>query len=269
MPNIFTKIKKGAKKVLANKTVAEARTFLGNRYGTKQSITGLKMGQVVADVARLKNLVNVEKKQLDIQFESSLLVGQCSVNGYGYYVKDVTPIFARGVGSSGRTGDSIKLTGASMRVQLRGQTNCSTARKLTMYLVRREDQSTTVSTVVLDMFDPDVITSMIDLNSQRNVDHLREAKIIAKKSMYLPVQFAADVNTYSKSVKDYAFNFKLNNHLRYDRNTDTPTSKYFVIILCNTGNLATTPSTLVNIANPLNNTGVEFEMSLKFWCVDN
>lgn len=214
----------------------------------------------------LKNMVNAEKKMIDNTLLTTT-VGQCKINATGAIYQDITPVIAQGDGYNARNGRSLKFCGMQLRLQLHQQASVHDGAKFTLYVVIPEDPIPLAQSL-LEFFDNDVITGIVDYNSNRNPDFMKNYKIIAKKTMTIrPDNYSGAPQV----VRDYQFNLKLNHHLRYDKNTSTVTEgSMYLFVVCNTGNAdPTNASTLGGIGHSGANTGFNAYIANRFWYYDN
>lgn len=264
----------------AKKTIkrgARAATkAVGKRYKMSYGRKGLKVGKnsvakIAKDVMFLKSRLNAEKKFRlgDVQLGN---VAQMNFNALGFQTHDLTPLWSQGLTETNRIGNSLKLTGFNMKIQLRGEFNTYTARRLKMLFIKTTDTTSSLTSIVQDMLDPNPLTGIVDYHSNWDYsDNKRVHKVIRTVPMYLPQNDIATQNVSFKAIKDYNISLKLNDILRFETNASTSPNDYrfFILILCDTGNYAATNSTNPGCMIPEAFTGVEYQFHNKFWYLDN
>lgn len=262
-----------AKKTFKRGTRAATKAT-GKRYGVSYGRQGLKMSKssvsrIAKDVMMIKSRLNVEKKSKTGLVQTGE-VAQMDGNTFGFVTHDLTPIWTQGVGEDQRVGNSLKLTGFNMKIQLRGQQNCTSARRMKLMIIKTTDTTTPLANIVNDIFDPNPLTGIIDFHSNWDYsDNKRVHKVIRTFPMYLR---SPDQGTQAaRSIKDYNISLKLNDVLRFENNlVSSPNDcRYFLLIMCDTGNhgggASSNPGCMVQDFN----SGVEYQFHNKFWLVDN
>lgn len=186
------------------------------RVGAVKSLTNL-----AKDVKMIQERLNVEKKFVTLHNLDSGLgmgIGQVAGNFDGAAAPSVSPLVNEGTGSDERTGAQVRFTGISMRLQLSGQTACDAGLKAHVYLLR-VPAAWSVSDTIARFMNPDPISDHRDTNSFRNLDFMREIKIMGKKKISLPARSHA---TADPQVRDYSFNFKVDEKTRYADGNNVP-----------------------------------------------
>jgi len=266
----------------AKKTVkrgARAATkATGKRYGVSYGRQGLKMSKssvsrIAKDVMMIKSRLNVEKKSKTGLVQLGT-VAQMNQNTFGFVTHDLTPLWTQGVGEDQRVGNSLKLSGYNMKIQLRGMTSCYTSRRMKLMIIKTTDTTTPLANIVNDILDPNPLTGIIDYHSQWDyADNKRVHKVIRTVPMYLSKQSVVpgSGNDTFAAINDYNISLKLQDVIRFENNlVSSPNDcRYFVVILCDTGNRAGSASTNPGCMVPAANSGVEYQFHDKFWYVDN
>lgn len=265
----FRKIKKLAKK---------ATKAAGKRYEMSYGRRGLRMSKhsipkIVKDVEMIKDRLNVEKK-LKTGLVQTGSVAQANADLPGFVTHDLTPIWAQGTGESDRVGNSLKLTGFHMKLQIKGQTQTSTTRRLKIQLIKTTRPSTIpLDNIINDMYDPNPLTGFVDYHSDRDYsDNQKTEKVIRTVYFNLTNQGSVWGGDPYVMMCNKTIPVKLDDVLRFESNAVTSPNdcRYFVVIFCDIGNKS-------GIANTSNlgvmlqdiNTGVEYQFHNKFWYVDN
>lgn len=275
--SFFSKARKYAKK---------ATKAVGKRYGTSVGRRGIrisrkganrmysegqKVAKLAAQVGSIMERLNVEKKSKTglVQLGN---VAQMNQNTFGFVTHDLTPLWTQGVGEDQRVGNSLKLTGYNMKIQLRGQQNTVSARRMKLMIIKTTDTTTPLINIVNDILDPNPLTGIIDYHSQWDYsDNKRVHKVLRTVRMYIkPPEFSTGSQS-EKSIRDYNISLRLNDVLRFENNLvqEPNDCRYFLVILCDTGNLSATGSTNPGSMVPTGLSGVEYQFHDKFWYVDN
>jgi hypothetical protein len=254
-------VKKGAKKAWS-----AIKTATGNRYGRgRKQIISKGLPQMAKDINNLKALINVEKKYIDATYNQSF--GQVFNNFAGTTILDITPVISQNVNYNGRTGQSVKLTGATIHMQLwqqtAGQNQCKI--KFEIYYVKGTPEPT--GTHFTQLYDPNPLLGIVDYNSDRQPNFYSEYKKIATKYCNFPAeQFAAQTNQ-SKNMK---IHLKLNHHLRYDKNAiDLKNGQILIVAFAENGNNDPTNVSTLGVPTKAAATGYNWNMFTRFYYVDN
>ena len=272
MPStIYTRARKTLRRGAAAATKAT-----GKRYGVSYGRKGLKVGKssvskLAKDVMYIKSRLNVEKKFRlgDVQTGS---VAQMNYNALGFQTHDLTPLWSQGLTETNRIGNSLKLTGFNMKIQLRGQPECYTDRRMKMLFIRTTDTTSSLTNIVQDMLNVNPLTGVVDYHSNWDYsDNKRVHKVIKTVPMFLKNNQVLNGALQLKSIRDYTISLKLQDTLRFESNTATSPNDYrfFILILCDTGNIATSDSTNNGCMVQTQSSGVEYQYHTKTWYVDN
>ena len=259
-------------KSFGRKLFNKGKKVAKKRYFTKKGLP--KVGTMVKDVMRLKRLMNVEKKYVDIA-EESHQVGQFSATSvsaytYGYKMHDITPTISQGTTVAERTGNSVKLTGATMRIQVyhtQNQVNINTA----FIDIFEVDQAKSINdTTALEIFDknPFYGTSIIDSASQRNPNYRNVFKKIASRRVNMP----SDDLSNDAGLRYIDIHLKLNKHLKFNGSNSAPVNcQYIAFYRASNGNISPTYSYSggEKFASNTAITGYIANVVTKWWYVDN
>lgn len=265
----------------AKKYAKKATKAVGKRYGVSYGRKGLRMSKsslsrIDKDVQMIKSRLNVEKK-LKVGLVQTGTVAQANQNTYGFVTHDLTPLWTQGVGEDQRVGNSLKLTGFHMKLQLRGQQYTGTKRRLKIMLIKTTRPGTiTLDNIVEDMFDINPLTGFVDYHSDRDYsDNQKTEKVLRTVYMTLGdkpyTDSFGDGEPYAQ-IADRTIALKLQDVLRFENNlTSAPNdARYFVVMLCDTGNKSTSSSsTNPGVMIQPQRTGVEYQFHNKFWYCDN
>lgn len=241
------------------------------RYGAKKVYRRYAKGgvsQVVKDVAMLKAMVNVEKKYLDNTYSDS--VGQVLGNLTGVVYKDITPIPVQNVAFNGRTGQSIKLVSASLNIILNNQSAQRVGQRVRFEIYQVKGDPKTLTGINNELYDVNPLTSIVDYMSNRNPNNYGDFRKICTRRVYYPPEQHSGAGAAARQ-RTLKINLKLNHHLRFDKNSLTLVSgQIFIFAVTETGNSSpAVASTLPNIANAAVSTGIDYDISSRFYYVDN
>jgi len=254
-------VKRAAKKA---GRVVKKRYFKGKGYGRPNLST------MVRDLALVKRSLNVEKKHIQSTITSGINVGQTNGNSdAGTAMYDITPGITQGVGYSQMTGNSVKLTSMSLKLQIKQQSATQHPMKVKMIIFKVMGQPQTPATIQTGnrLLDLNPITSLTDYNSERNVNYFREYRVIKTKTLYLqPDPVSGEI-----MLQNYSVIMKMNHHLKWNNNTTTlADGQICVSFTCDSGNnSATTASTNTNIPIQKINSGATIQFFTKYYYVDN
>ena len=250
------------------KSYTKAKKFAKKRYTSKSG--GLRISQLVKDVALVKRSLNVEKKHIQSSITSNINVGQTNGNAdAGTALYDITPVITQGVGYSNMTGNSVKLVSMSLKLQIKqmSATQHPMKVKMVIFKVFGTPQAANAIQTGNRLFDLNPITSLTDYNSERNVNYFKEYRVIKTKTLYLmPDPVSGEI-----MLQNYSVAMKMNHHLKYNQNTTTLTDgQLCVSFTCDSGNNSTSVvSTNANIPILKINSGATIQFFTKFYYVDN
>lgn len=223
----------------------------------------------------ISSRLNVEKNYVDRNVFTGV-VGQVYNNGDGVQILDVTPIISQGDGQGQRHGNSLKVTGLSLPLQISGQINCLNARKvrLTLLRVRSADNGVTASEAWEQYMDVNPLNGLRDMSAPKNyragshdgVTCIRSSTYNLKAPAILQ---GATMDT-EQSVFSTKFNVKLQEVFRYAINGDNLPDglRYYLVIQCDSGNAGGVAST-VDVPVKIDQSAIEYRLSQRSWYVDN
>lgn len=257
-------IKKFVKKT-AKKVWKGVKTATGNRYGRgMKQIVSKGLPQMARDINNLKTLLNVEKKQKENTYSS--ICGQVNADSNGAYVVDITPIFSQNVTYTGRTGRSVKLTGATLHWQFQEQTAQLVRMKVKIHIIRIIGNPFTTSPLT-EYFDVNPLTSLVDYYSDRNPQNFKQFKTLATRTLTM---YPDQMTTTGRCITS-KIHLKLNHHIKYGNDADgIVDGQIYALVVCENGNCNfTTASTKTEIPITAPNTGLQVRMYSRFYAVDN
>ena len=259
-------------KSYARRLLNKGKKMARKRYLTKRGLP--KVGRIMKDIKQLKRSFNVEKKYVDIP-EASHAVGQFSatsatVYSYGYKTHDITPFIQQGLQVGNRTGNSVKIIGASMRIQLYHNTNQISSNYAYLDIFRVDFAQTINDTLATKVFDPNPFytSAVIDGQSLRNMNYTGVFKKICSRKIYIP----ADQHEQDRGVKYVNVNLRLNDKIKYNEIGGTPLNcQYIMVYRAANGNISDLFSYSGTEKFPVvtNTTGYIANTVTKWWFVDN
>lgn len=258
--------KKG-KSMLRRAGAAAKKRYMA-KPGGRKSTGGVRVAKMAKDIMYLKSVLNPEKKRYTYT-EANLLVGQVNGNADGLFNRDVTPVMNQGVTYDTRNGASIKLHSSIYHFQLAQQAGAVGKIKAMIEIWEVKGDPLTGFTFSNEHWDPNTFTGVRDFNCQINPDHYMKARCLARRS----ISVAADQTTGEKLLTDVKipllYNKGQGKHIRYEKDSNTVASgQMYLIIRCDRGNIATTPSGL-NVPDVGINTGLIFNYNRVDYYYDN
>ena len=245
------------------------------RYGIGKGKGGFKFAKLAADLEMVKSRLNVEKKEVRSDVITTNF-GQVAVNSDGAYIADLTQAINQGIGETQRIGNSLKVTGMSLPIQISGQANNFNGGKIRMTLlrVRSADNNVTGQEAFNKVWELNPLTAVRDFNAPRAYRNSKTDGISVVRSMtcYLPKRENVGTTTGSlyRQVKTTRMSVKLNDIWRYTENSDTLPAglKYYLVFQADTGNAGSTASTRdIPITDTF--TGYDLRLAQRTWFVDN
>ena len=255
--------KKYAKKKLGQ--VAKSALTYGKRRYMKRSSGAIKTGKLARDVLMLKRMVNVEKKSY-VYGPTSNNAGQCTGNASSAICNDITPTPAQGLLNTNITGNSFKLTGAYVELQLTQQSALHVPSHFIFEMWHVVGTPESTGTALTQLFNSSTFTGIIDAYSTRNQDHFADYRCMKKWK----VAFPQDALSGNVQVKTLQFALKLDKHIRLNSSGVVQNGQMLMTVRGNYGNSSsTTASTLANVGTTAINTGALLIFTTKYWFVDN
>ena len=252
----------------------------GKRYAKKRYLrkgagykTGVRFNKLIQDVKLIKNSLNTEKKYCDQQ--QVITVGQ--VNGAlgGEHCAHILPTISHGTGGiANRVGNSIKLTGISVKFQVIAQDPLFRVAegKFRFVVFEPKDQNQTAILSLQTLYDQNQITGLYDYNSERNIEEFKNFRIICNKTFKVPDgNDATGAATLQPTFFSRHFALKMNHHVKYENTGNTQVAgKLLWAVMFDHGNASTTvTSTNTNIPVTQTESGYKMNVVIKSWYVDN
>lgn len=230
-------------KKFAKKVARKVGRAVRKRYYGKGK---LNVARIAKDVQMVKNLINVEKKRLEVAntIGTPVTLGQVNGNTSGAQIIDITPLITAGTGNDSRTGNVVKMTSFYHRFQIGQQgNNTKQGRIIIEYWKVKGNNLPATSATLEKLFNNNVFMtggvggSYIDYQSSRNPDYFSDFIPIAKKVVYMK----ADSTSGDLVNQTFAIAKKFNHHIRYDPGTTNVISgQILMTIRCDVGNRSTT-----------------------------
>lgn len=260
---------------IARKVVRKGARYAKKRYMRKGAGygSGVRLNKLASDLRLLKNSLNTEKKYADQQ--QVITVGQVNGGVGGEHCAHILPTITHGTGGiANRVGNSIKLTGISVKFQVIAQD--STFRvaegKFRFIIFEPKDQNQTAILSLQTLYDPNQITGLYDYNAERNIEEFKNFRIICNKTFKVPDgNDAIGAATLQPTFFSRHFSLKMNHHVKYENSGNTQVAgKLLWAVLFDHGNCSTSViSTNSNIPITATDTGYKMNVVIKSWYVDN
>uniref|UniRef100_UPI004047D14F hypothetical protein n=1 Tax=Yoonia sp. TaxID=2212373 RepID=UPI004047D14F len=229
--------------------------------------------RIIHDVKLLKNLINAEKKRLEVGTAVTTTVGQLNLNGSGHSLFEMTPNLSQGITNSSRIGNSVKWTGSMIRFQFQQQSATSQPRvvKIFMFQVIGKPYSTVSNAI--EFLDPNKFLSNLnssaviyDNNSLRNQDNFKTFKLIRVKKVYVP----ADEINGVEMIRNVDMPIKLKeHHLKWNDNGELTKGQVICLIVADGGNINSSNSTLTGVPQQNGSTGIKYFYTMDHYYIDN
>jgi len=242
------------------------------RYGIGKGKGGFKFGKLAQDVEMIKSRLNVEKKEVRSDVVTTNF-GQVNGNSDGAYVADLTQAINQGIGETQRIGNSLKVTGMSMPIQLTQMPDLRTSAKvrITLLRVRSADGSVTTNEAFNKVWETNPLSGVRDYNAPRAYRNSKTDGISVVRSMtcYLKSDGNDSTGEARKVTKTLRFSVKLDDIWRYTENSDTLPAglKYYLVFQSDLGNAGSNSTRDVPVQ--IQNTGIELRLAQRTWFVDN
>lgn len=244
------------------------------RYGIGKGRGGFKFAKLAADLEMVKSRLNVEKKEVRSDVITTD-IGQVFANSEGAYVADLTQAISQGIGETQRIGNSLKVTGMSMPIQLTQQQFGYQGHKVKMTLlrVRSADNGTSAVEALNKVWETNPLTGVRDYNAPRAYRNSKTDGISVIRTMtcYVPARQTNSTGANLRSTKTLQFNVKLNDVWRYTENSDTVPSglKYYLVFQVDTGNADLSSASTRDVPVPDSQSGLTLRLAQRTWFVDN
>lgn len=238
-------------------------------YGVAKDLASLRK-----DVKEMKKRQNVEKNYVDKDVTTTE-IGQCVANVDGIRAFDVTPAIPQGDGQGNRHGNSLKITGMSFPMSFIGQSNCHSARKIRVSLMRVRDNNNNSSAddVYSQYWDVNPLNGLRDFNAPRNYRNAKHDGVTCIRSkVYMLKATQHDMTTEREQSHFSAkFNVTLQDIFRYINNGDQLPDgmRYWLVFQTDSGNRNSSTDSTLDVPIQLQNTGIVTRVSQRAWYVDN
>lgn len=260
MPNFKKSIRRFAKK---GAQAAKRRYFKGRGYSKPQFY------QMARDLTKIKAALNTEKKSVSTIELTNTNIGQCNADANtGQAIIDITPLIDQGVGYNERTGNSVKLVSMAVKGQVKQMTNTRHPMRIKVVYFKLRGIPEGASTIQSNnmLFDVNPITTVTDLQSDRNLNYFRQFQVLKTQYLYLP----ADPTNGERMIRNFSFVTKMNHHIKYNQDTNTITEgQLLMAFYCDSGNVSTSTASTLNVPIQAVSSGATLQYHTKFFYVDN
>lgn len=241
----------------------------GTKFVKKRYLHKGGMANVIRDVALIKKVINSEKKLYRASAVPAV-VGQVNGNSNAGLYLDLTPIPSQGTTRSTRNGASVKLCSQYFRFQIVQQSATVSPIRLRFQLFQNVGSQNNINVGVAsgELHQSNPFNGLIDYNSNRNPDYLRDWKLLREKKIILPTDPLAS----TLMIKELAFGMKYKSyHIRFNGDTNVPLQgQMIMVITADNGNCSTTTaSTTANIPITIINSGATVAYSVDSYFYDN
>lgn len=257
------------------KFVRKAKRYAKKRYLRKGAgyKTGVRINKLIQDVRLIKGALNTEKKYCEKQ--DAFTAGQVNGNASAHHSLDLIPNIGNGTSGVGqRVGNSIKITGVSVKFQCRAQNEDFRVSEGKFRFIIYEDKDNVRSSIagLEEMYDNNQITGLLDYNSERNLAAFKNFRIFCNKTFKIPQgNNTGNATFHQPTFFSRHFALKMNHHVKYDNAATTQVSgRLHYAIIFDHGNTSTTvASTNTNIPVTEIISGYTFNLVIRTWYVDN
>lgn len=184
----------------------------------------MNLGKVISDVARIKQLINVEKKRVPsiILDEQPVAQTGTGVNSSGYYFNPHIFTTTQGDTNATRNGASIKPQSFHLDLRVKRDRGISDMKlKYEVFWIPDQDKMTGIaSTNVAKYYTPSTFDGKYDTNAPRNFQDMKGFKTLRKGIVYIPADNAGSSVGYQTRMKTIGIGGKLTHHIKYDVGTD-------------------------------------------------
>jgi hypothetical protein len=253
------------------KVAGKAVKYAKKRYMRKGAgyNTGLRLNKLISDVKMIKGALNTEKKSITTVELQNTNIGQCNGDlNTGQAVVDITPLINQGTAYNERTGNSVKLVSMAVKGQFKQQVNCRHPMRIRIVYFKLRGIPESAATIQGNnlLYDVNPITTVTDMQSDRNINYFRQFEVMKTQYVYLP----EDTTTGEKMIRNFSFVCKMNHHLKYDLNTNTITEgQLLMAFYADSGNVNASVSSTLNVPITGVSTGATLQYHTKFFYVDN
>lgn len=255
--------------------IRKARKYAKKRYVRKGAGygTGIRLNKLAQDIRLIKGALNTEKKYAEKQevFNAGQVDGQVSA----HHALNLLPNIGNGTSGIGqRVGNSIKLTGISVKFQVIAQDPQFRVAegKFRFIIYEDKDNVRTSRDGLEEMYDENQITGLLDYNSERNLATFKNFRILCNKTFKVPDgNDATGGATLQPTFFSRHFSLKTNHHVKYEPGTNNQLSGrlHYAIIFDHGNTSDTVVSTNTNIPVTQTSSGYKFNLVIRTWYVDN
>lgn len=260
----------------SKRKVVKLKVVKKKKYNRSRGLSISKLAYRVAQI-------NCEKKENNVYYSSGI-VGQFYVGSAGanptsghYLSSGFTPQPANGTTDTTRIGDEIKITGMHNIFQFFHMSNTSQSIKCKIMFITPKSGVSGLALTIDKLLNVNPIvyfgnggqTTVYDITSARNLDYIRDFRILRSKTFIMPGDTASLSQKVVKTV-DMGLKFKKPWPIRFDTTGSLSYGQIYCLILTESGNCtANTPSSNT-IGIPINDTlsGLNFQFYSKSYFID-
>lgn len=263
--------KRAPRKPLLRRLAAGAGRALKKRYTRKGN---LNVSQIAKDVMMLKSVINSEKKRTTLgagSFESAHFCGQVNGSSSGHQILDISPSsIAQGTDYNQRTGNSIKLHSLVIKGQFIQMTNTSQKVRVSVDIFMRKTDVASPAKLLAEVYslNPFPSTPVLDYHSVRNPDFYGDYMLLASRRLYV----ASDtVSPQTNACVNYTIPIKFGPkvHAKWTTAGAYESVQIFYVVRLDSGNQASTASSIVNIPTGVAETGLFHVNQWQYFYYDN
>lgn len=191
-------------------------------YTDKKKQRGYKNRmRLYSEVAALKKMVNAEKKNSETAVTTTYKMAQNFGAASGARILSVMPTISQGSSEDQRNGDSLKVCSLCMQFEVRSNSfNTLQSTRYKFYLVRQPINPTaTDATALAEFLEPNTFSGVIDYNSNRNYQHMRDWVVVGTASGIIKQNTNDSLNQIQQQQKKIAR--KTEFHVRFDKGTNS------------------------------------------------
>lgn len=214
--------------------------------------------KLVKEVYALSKRLEGEKKNAVIAITSTNFAQNNTAGASGVNCQFIIPTISQGLTVNDRIGDCIKMVSFCLQIEVITQTpTIYNDIHYKFYLVQQMRNPIFTTTTLIDQFLlPNIFTSVVDYNSDRNYEHFKDYKILG----YINGRMDSsknDAGGQSIPRRQHKIARKTNVIMRYSKGTTTMIEGPIALIaVADYGDIATS-------------TGLTFQASLRMYYIDN
>ena len=189
------------------------------RYQTKTG--GVRINQVLKDVATLKKMINAEKQNAETTTTSEYTLAQFNgVATAGWRCQPIMPTIGQGVSEDQRKGDSLKICSWVLKMQVYTNGNATLSGVNYKFLVIRQPTNPVdTAGTVANFLETNPFSGVIDYYSNRDYQHFKDFIVMGTVGGKFKANESGDAGQGSKT-NVHTLARKQEFHIRYDKGTN-------------------------------------------------